>query len=94
MGRGGDGGGRGGGARFVDGVEVLKDGTEPHPASFCLAEAELRLAGADDPAFTALKAQYPDVLGEAPPGMPPDRGLERELETGDAAAVAAGETPV
>ena len=42
--------------RFVDGVEVLKDGTGLHQASICLADAELRLAGADDPAFTALKA--------------------------------------
>ena len=42
--------------RFVDGVEVLKDGMERRLASFCLADAELRLAGADDPAFTALKA--------------------------------------
>ena len=29
--------------RFADGVEVLKDGTELHLASFCLADAELRL---------------------------------------------------
>ncbi len=70
--------------RFADsdGVEVLKDGTELHLASFCLADAELRLVGADDPAFAALKVQYADVLGGAPPGMPPDRGTE--LETGDA----------
>jgi hypothetical protein len=65
-------------------VEVLKDGTELHLASFCLADAELRLAGTDDPAFTPLKSQYSDVLGGAPPGMPPDRGMTLELETGDA----------
>ena len=70
--------------RFADGVEVIKDGTELHLASFCLADAELRLAGADDPAFAALKVQYADVLGGAPHGMPPDRGMELELETGDA----------
>ena len=35
--------------------------------------AELRFAGADDPAFSALKAQYADVLGEAPPVIPPNR---------------------
>ena len=70
--------------RFVDGVEVLKDGTELHLASFCMADAELRLAGADDPAFAALKVKYADVLGGAPPGMPPDRGMELELETGGA----------
>ena len=29
--------------RFADGVEVLKDGTVLHFASFCLADAELRL---------------------------------------------------
>ena len=63
-------------------MEVLKDGTELHLASFCLADAELCLAGADDPAFAALKVKYADVLGGAPPGMPPDRGMELELETG------------
>ena len=57
-------------------MEVLKDGTVLHLASFCLADAELRLEGADDPAFAAL--------GEAPAGMPQDRGMELELETGGA----------
>jgi len=70
--------------RFADGMELLKDGTELHLASFCLADAELRLEGADDPAFAALKVEYADVLGGAPPGMPPDRGMELELETGGA----------
>ena len=68
--------------RFADGVEVLKDGTVLHFASFCLADAELRLEGTDDPAFAALKGKYADVLGGAPAGMPPDRGMELELETG------------
>ena len=63
---------------------MLKDGTELHLASFCLADAELHLTGADEPAFAALKARYSDVLGGAPHGMPPDRGMELELETGDA----------
>ena len=70
--------------RFADGVEVLKDGTELHLASFCLADAELSLEGADDPAFAGLKVKYADVLGGAPAGMPPDRGMELELETGGA----------
>ena len=65
-------------------MKVLKDGTELHLASFCLADAELRLVGSDDPAFTELKAKYAYVLGGAPHGMPPDRGMELELETGDA----------
>ena len=69
---------------FADGMEVLQDGTELHLASFCLADAELRLSGTDDPAFAALKTKYADVLGGPPPGMPPDRGMELELETGDA----------
>ena len=56
--------------RFVGGMEVLRDGTELHLASFCLADAELRLEGADDPAFTALKAEFADVPGGAPPGLP------------------------
>ena len=71
-------------ARFADGVERLTDGTVLHLASFCLADAELHLEGSDDPAFAALKARYADVLGGAPPGLPPDRGMELELETGDA----------
>jgi len=70
--------------RFADGVEVLKDGTELHLASFCLEDSALHLAGADDPAFAAVKTKYADVLGGAPPGLPPDRGMELELETGDA----------
>ena len=70
--------------RFTKGVEVLRDGTVLHLASFCLADAELRLTGTDDPAFTTLKAAYADVLGGAPPGLPPDRGMELVLETGDA----------
>jgi hypothetical protein len=65
-------------------VEVLKDGTELHLASFCLADAELRLEGADDPAFAELKVTYADVLGGAPSGMPRDRGMELELQTGSA----------
>jgi hypothetical protein len=39
-------------------MEVLKDGTELHLASFCLADAELRLESTDDPAFAALKVKY------------------------------------
>ena len=70
--------------RFLGGMEVLPDGTELHLASFGLADAELRLDGADDPAFTALKAEYADVLGGAPPGLPPERGMELVIETGDA----------
>jgi hypothetical protein len=69
---------------FATGMEVLKDGTELHLASFCLADAELHLTGADDPALAALKARYSDVLGGAPHGMPQDRSMELELETGDA----------
>ena len=51
-----------------------------HLASFCLADAELHLEGADDSAFAALKLRYADVLGGAPAGMPPDRGMELELD--------------
>ena len=70
--------------RFVGGVEVLRDGTELHLASFCMTDAELRLAGSDDPTFAALKVEYADVLGGAPPGLPPERGMELVIETGDA----------
>jgi hypothetical protein len=54
--------------RFVEGMEVLRDGTELHLASFRLADAELRLEGADDPAFATLKAEHADVLGGRPRG--------------------------
>jgi hypothetical protein len=35
-------------------------------------------------ALATLKAKYADVLGGAPLGMPPDRGMELELEIGKA----------
>ena len=70
--------------RFAGGVEVLRDGTELYLASFGLADAELRLEGVDDPSFAALKTEYADVLGGAPPGLPPDRGMELVIETGNA----------
>ena len=63
---------------------MLKDGTKLHLASFCRADAELHLVGTNDPAFAALKVKFAEGLGGAPPGMPPDRGMELELETGDA----------
>ncbi len=71
-------------SRFADGVEVLKDSTELHLRSFCLADEELRQACADDPVFAALKVQYADVLSGALHGLPPGSGMELELETGDA----------
>ncbi len=70
--------------RFVGGTEVLRDGTELHLASFGLADAELCLEGADAPAFAALKAEYADVLFCPPQGLPPDRGMELVIETGNA----------
>ena len=42
--------------RFVDRAEVPRDAAELHLASFCLVGAELRLAGADDPAPAAPNA--------------------------------------
>jgi hypothetical protein len=76
--------------RFVAGVEVLRDGTELHLASFGLADAERRLAGYDDPAFAPLKAEYADVLGGAPPGLPPERGMELVIEATPGRAADAG----
>ena len=70
--------------RFAGGVEVLRDGTELHLAPFGLADAELPLEGVDDPSFAALKIEYADVLGGAPPGLPPERGMELVIETGNA----------
>ncbi len=69
---------------FAEGVEVLSDGTELHLASFNVADAELRLAGDDDPAFATLKVEYADVICGATPELLPERGMELVLETGDA----------
>ena len=66
---------------FSEGVEVLKDGTELHLASLG-PDAALRLNGRDNPAFEPLQQKFKDVLNGAPPGLPPDRGMELELETG------------
>ena len=63
---------------------VLKDGKELHLASFCVADATLRLAGAEDPAFATLTVKYADVLGWALTSMPQDRSMALELEMGDA----------
>ena len=46
--------------RFINSVEVLRDGTELHLASFLLADAKLHLEGS--PAFSVLKAEYADLL--------------------------------
>jgi hypothetical protein len=51
---------------------------------FCLADADLTLKGTDDPAFAAPRAGYADVLGGAPPGLQPARGVELVIDTGDA----------
>lgn len=73
---------------FIDCMERLKDGPELHLVSFCtsslLADEELHLTGTDNPAFDDLKSRYADVLGWVPLGLPPDRCMELELETGDA----------
>ena len=61
-------------ASLVGGVEVLRDGSVLHLASCFLAGTELRIEGADGPAFAALKAA--DVLGVTPRDLPPDRGME------------------
>ena len=49
---------------FLPGMEVLTDVTELHLTSLCLADAELRLGGADDPVVSAFKARYADVFLE------------------------------
>ena len=69
--------------RFVSGVERLCDGTELHLASLRLVDASIEMQGSDHPAFAALKAEYADVLAGPPRGLPPDRGIELVLETGD-----------
>jgi hypothetical protein len=68
---------------FAEGVEVLRYGTELHLALFNVADAELSLAGDDDPAFATLKVEYADVLGGAPPGLQQEQGMELVLKTGD-----------
>jgi len=70
-------------ARFTTGMERLTDGTELHLASLRFVDAGMTLEAADHPAFTALKTEFADVLGGPPRGLPPDRGIELVLETGD-----------
>ena len=69
--------------RFADGIELLDDGTELHLATVRFSDASISLEGDDHPAFAALKAEFADVLAGPPPGLPPDRGIELVLETGD-----------
>ena len=69
--------------RFTTGTERLTDGTELHLASLRFVDTSLNLQGTDHPAFAALKSEFADVLGGPPPGLPPDRGIELVLETGD-----------
>ena len=68
---------------FVDGMELLAEGTELHLTSLRFADASLALEGQDHPDFAALKAEFADVLAGPPPGLPPDRGIELVLETGN-----------
>ncbi len=49
-----------------------------------LADAELRLTSANDPALEVLKAKYANVLGWATQGLPADRSMAFMLKTGDA----------
>jgi hypothetical protein len=69
--------------RFVEGKELLDDGSVLHLATVRFADASLSLEGQDHPAFAALKAEFADVLRGPPPGLPPDRGIELVLETGN-----------
>jgi len=64
-------------------MELLSDGTELHLASLRFVDASLTLQSTDHPAFAALKTEFADVLGGPPRGLPPDRGIELVLETGD-----------
>jgi hypothetical protein len=64
-------------------MERLSDGTELHLASLRFVDTSLTLQGTDHPAFADLKEEFADVLGGPPRGLPPDRGIELVLETGD-----------
>ena len=46
-------------------------------------EDGMTLGGSDHTVFAKLKLEYADVLGGPPAGLPPERGIELELETGD-----------
>ena len=69
---------------FADGFEDLQDGTTLFLAMLGVVDGELRLEGKDDQAFQPLIAKYQETLGGPPKGLPPDRGIELVLETGDA----------
>ena len=64
-------------------MEHLTDGTELHLASWRFANASIALEGQDHPDFAALKAEFANVLAEAPPGLPLERGIELVLEIGN-----------
>jgi hypothetical protein len=44
-------------------------------------DTSLTLQGVDHPAFTALQSEFANVSGGPPKGLPPDRGIELNLET-------------
>ncbi len=69
-------------ARFASGVEYQAVRTALHLASLRIVDNLLELQGADHPAFSKLNSEYADVLGNSPPGRPPDRGIELVLEAG------------
>ena len=69
------------GPSCLHGRTASEETYKQHYSGVCLSDY---LAGPNDPAFAALKVRYADVLGGTPPGMPQDRGVELELEMGDA----------
>ena len=70
-------------AALAEAGVVLHDGTELGLGTLSIAAEDLSLAlpgdPGDPPEFAALAAEYGDVLGGPPPGLPPDRGTEFEL---------------
>jgi hypothetical protein len=75
-------------SRFVEGTELLDDGTVLHLARvatvrFADASLALFLEGQDNPDFEALKAEFADVLGGPPHGLPEDQGIQLVHETGN-----------
>ena len=75
-------------ATLAEAGTTLQDGTELYLGTIAIAAEDLSFAlpsdAGDPPEFAALAAEYGDVLGPPPPGLPPDRGPDFELhiETG------------
>ena len=65
------------------GAARMVDGTELHLLHMRPEDDKLTLAGKDHPAMAEVLLRHKGVFDDPPPGLPPDRGIELCLNTGD-----------